>query len=61
LNRFVASGIVLNKFNVLHGQAVENMLRLIFLKEEEVHVFKDIDIIHGKVGHRAMRSWGCQL
>ena len=42
-------------------QAVENMLRLIFLKNEEVHVFQDIDIIHGKVGNRAMRNWGCQL
>ena len=42
-------------------QAVENMLRLLFLKSEEVHVFRDIDIIHGKVGHRVMRGWGCQL
>ena len=37
------------------------MLRLLFLRPEEVHVFQDIDITHGKPPDRTLRSWGCQL
>ena len=40
-------------------QGVQNMIRLLFAPKDKVHVFNDIDIVHGKPSDRILRSWGC--